>query len=195
MPGAGRTVIRGGFRSSNVNDEYVTSALNAAGGNAGLNLTGLANGAANINARFTAPPSFLLPPFRTQPISYADANADNGFFFNTIFAIDPNIQVQRNDEFNLGIQREIGHQTAIEIRYVGGRSNNMVRGVDLNQINLGASNFLRDFMSLETIAGCRERLLREPETRCFVVRTPALMREFLAVNHCLLLICCRSALF
>jgi len=104
MPGEGRTVIRGGFRSSYVNDEYVTSALNAAGGNAGLNLTGLANGAANINARFTAPPSFLLPPFRTPPITFADANADNGFFFNTVFAIDPNIQVQRNDEFNLGIQ-------------------------------------------------------------------------------------------
>jgi hypothetical protein len=173
MPGEGRTVIRGGFRSSYVNDEYVTSALNAAGGNAGLNLTGLANGAANINARFTAPPSFLLPPFRTPPISFADANADNGFFFNTVFAIDPNIQVQRNDEFNLGIQREIGHQTAIEIRYVGGRSNNMVRGVDLNQINLGASNFLRDFLIARnncrlqgaTIAGTGDPLLRCTDAR------------------------------
>jgi Carboxypeptidase regulatory-like domain len=145
LPGSGRTVIRGGFRSSYVNDEYVTSSLNAAGGNAGLNLTGLANGVGNVNGRFTAPPPLRLPPFRTPPITFAQANADNGFFFNTVFAIDPKIQVQRNDEFNIGIQREIGHQTAIEIRYVGGRSNNMVRGVDLNQINLNAGNFLRDF--------------------------------------------------
>jgi hypothetical protein len=168
LPGEGRTVIRGGFRSSYVHDEYVTSALNAAGGNAGLNLTGLAGGAGFINRRFSAPPSFVLPPFRTPPISFADANADNGAFFNTVFAIDPNIQTQRNEEFNLGIQRELGHQTAIEIRYVGGRSNNMVRGVDLNQINLGASNYLRDFLVARnncrlqgaTIAGTGDPLLR-----------------------------------
>ncbi|HLA11738.1 MAG TPA: carboxypeptidase-like regulatory domain-containing protein [Pyrinomonadaceae bacterium] len=146
MPGQGKTVIRGGFRSSYVNDEYVTSALNAARGNAGLDLTGLAAGAATINARFNSLPGFTLPPFRTPPITFAEANLDNGFAFNTVFAIDPNIQVQRNDEFNIGIQREIGFDTAIEIRYVGGRSNSMVRGVDLNQIDINAGGFLRDFL-------------------------------------------------
>lgn len=173
LPGEGRTVIRGGFRSSYVNDEYVTSALNAAGGNDGLNATGLANGASNINARFSAPPSFRLPPIRTPPIRFADANVDNGFNFNTVFAIDPHIQVQRNDEFNLGIQREIGHQTAIEVRYVGGRSNSMVRGVDLNQINLNASNYLTDFLTARnncrlqgaTIAGTGDPLLRCTDAR------------------------------
>jgi hypothetical protein len=168
LPGHGKTVIRGGFRSSFVNDEYVTSVLNAAGGNAGLNLTGLAGGAANINARFSAPPSFKLPPFRTAPFTFAQGNADNGSFFNTVFAIDPHIQVQRNDEYNISLQREIGHQTAIEIRYVGGRSNSMVRGVDLNQIDLGASSFLSDFITARnncrlqgaTIAGTGDPLLR-----------------------------------
>lgn len=168
MPGQGRTVIRGGFRSSYVNDEYVTSSLNAAGGNAGLNLTGLANGAGNVNGRFSSPPPLRLPPFRTAPFTFAQANEDNGAFFNTVFMIDPHIQVQRNDEYNIGIQREIGHQTAIEIRYVGGRSNNMVRGVDLNQINLNAGNFLRDFnvarnncrLQGATLAGTGDPLLR-----------------------------------
>jgi len=168
MPGAGRTVIRGGFRSSFVNDEYVTSSLNAAGGNAGLNLTGLANGVGNVNGRFTAPPPLRLPPFRTPPITFEQANLDNGAFFNTVFAIDPKLNVQRNDEYNFGIQREIGHQTAIEVRYVGGRSNSMVRGVDLNQINLNASNFIRDFnvarnncrLQGATIAGTGDPLLR-----------------------------------
>jgi hypothetical protein len=169
MPGSGRTVIRGGFRTSFVNDEYVTSSLNAAGGNVGLNLVGLAGGAGQINARFTNLPAFQLPPSRTPPITFAQANGDNGAFFNTVFAIDPNIQVQRNDEYNIGFQREIGHQTAIEIRYVGGRSNNMVRGVDLNQININAGNFLRDFLVARnncrlqgaTIAGTGD-----PLTRC-----------------------------
>ncbi len=168
MPGQGKTVIRGGFRSSFVNDEYVTSTRNAAGGNAGLNLTGLAGGAVNVNARLNSLPALRLPPLRTPPITFAQANADNGSFFNTVFAVNPNIQVQRNDEFNFGIQREIGHRTAIEIRYVGGRSNNMVRGIDLNQLNINANNFLRDFniarnncrLQGATITGTGDPLLR-----------------------------------
>ncbi len=173
MPGQGKTVIRGGFRSSYVNDEYVTSALNAARGNAGLDLTGLAGGAAMINARFNALPNFQLPPFRTPPITFAEANLDNGFAFNTVFAIDPNIQVQRNDEFNIGIQRELGFDTAFEIRYVGGRSNSMVRGVDLNQIDINAGGFLADFLKARnncrlqgaTLPGAGDPLLRCTDAR------------------------------
>ncbi|HEY8187679.1 MAG TPA: carboxypeptidase-like regulatory domain-containing protein, partial [Pyrinomonadaceae bacterium] len=81
LPGDGKTVIRGGFRSSYVNDEYVTSSLNAARGNAGLDLTGLAAGAPAINARFNSLPGFVLPPFRTPPITFEEANLDNGFAF------------------------------------------------------------------------------------------------------------------
>jgi hypothetical protein len=168
MPGGGKTVIRGGFRSSYVNDEYVTSSLNAARGNAGLDLTGLAGGAPSINARFNSLPAFQLPPFRTPPITFAEANLDNGFAFNTVFAIDPNIQVQRNDEYNFGIQRELGFNTAIEIRYVGGRSNSMVRGIDLNQIDINAGGFLPDFLRARnncrlqgaTLPGTGDPLLR-----------------------------------
>lgn len=147
-------VLRGGFRMGYINDEYVRGPDNAAGGNAGLDLTGRAfnpnDNTINLNCRFGAGdcPGFTLPAFQNPPISYATGNANAGNFFNTIFAIDPNIQLQRNLQYNFGFSREIGFDTAFEIRYVGGRSDNMVRGIDLNQVNLPAA-FLTDFLNAQ----------------------------------------------
>lgn len=148
-------VLRAGFRMGYINDEYVRGPDNAAGGNAGLNLTGRALNAGSINlrSRFTPQgpfgplPGYTLPAFQTPPISFATGNTNAGNFFNTIFAVDPNLQMQRNMQYNFGFQREIGFNTAIEIRYVGGRSDNMVRGIDFNQINL-TSQLLTDFQNI-----------------------------------------------
>lgn len=144
-------VIRGGFRMGYINDEYVRSSDNAAGGNAGLNFTVAArnplNNSVSLNSRFNNLPGFVLPPFNNPPVSFATGNANAGNFFNTVFAVDPNLQMQRNMEYSIGIQREIGFDTVFEIRYVGGRSNNMVRGVDINQYNINADGFLQDFIN------------------------------------------------
>ncbi|MEZ5427424.1 MAG: TonB-dependent receptor [Pyrinomonadaceae bacterium] len=151
-------VVRGGFRIGYINDEYVRGPDNAAGGNAGLDLTGLAlnqnDGTPNLQSRFTPQgvfnglPGFTLPAFQQPPISFATGNANAGNFFNTIFAVDPNIQLQRNYQYTLGFQREIGFNTALEVRYVGGQSSNMVRGVDLNQVNISDA-FLTDFLNAQ----------------------------------------------
>src|SRR5205814_10671349 len=65
--------------------------------------------------------------------------------FGTVFAIDPNLQVPATDEFNIGFERELGWQTALEVRFVHGQSNNLIRGLDLNQINIFAPGFFQDF--------------------------------------------------
>jgi TonB dependent receptor-like, beta-barrel len=150
--GEGKTVIRGGVRVNYVNDEYVRSADNAAGGNAGLasrtiNALNPAGTSAQLNARFNALPSLPPPPPFTLPRTFADNNtAAVSNNFGTVFAVDPGLQVQRTVEYNFGIQREIGFQTAIEIRYVGGRSNNLVRGIDFNQLNIRDNGFVADFL-------------------------------------------------
>lgn len=148
----GRTVIRGGFRSSYVYDSVLTALRNAGRGNAGLGATALAhlqNGVAQLNARpgdigslmaaRTAPAPFTLPRTYAQNNTAAFSN------FGTVFAIDPDLQNTRTDEYNFGIQREIGFQTAIEIRYVGSRSNTLLRGLDYNQIDIFNNGFLADF--------------------------------------------------
>jgi hypothetical protein len=148
----GRTVIRGGFRMSYVNDEYIRSIDNAVGQNAGLTTTALArtggviaNGTQNLNDRFSGSLSpTVAPPFVTPPITYAFNNLAAGNF-GTTFAVDPNLQISREIEYNFGIQREIGYQTALEVRYVGAFSNQLVRTIDYNQIDIRGNGFGADF--------------------------------------------------
>jgi hypothetical protein len=139
FPGEGRTVIRGGYRRSYVNDEFIRSADNALIGNAGLTIGLTTNG----NFRPNTAPTFTAPALQV-PRTYAQNNA-LAANFGTVFAINPNLQVPATDEFNIGIEREIGWKTAVEVRYVMGRSNNLVRGLDLNQVRIFDNGFLADF--------------------------------------------------
>ncbi|MFT3744272.1 MAG: carboxypeptidase regulatory-like domain-containing protein [Pyrinomonadaceae bacterium] len=140
MPENGQTVIRGGYRLSYVNDEFIRAADNALAGNAGLSTT-LTSG--SINGRLTSPFTFTAPAGVTFPRTYAQNNtiAAN---FGTVFAIDPDLEVPGSHEFSLGVQREIGFQTALEVRYVHSRTTNLVRGYDLNQLKISDA-FLADF--------------------------------------------------
>lgn len=149
--GDGRTVIRGGFRMGYVNDEYIRSIDNAAGQNAGLSSNASAlqtiNGVLtpSLNARFGSLPAIDPPPFIPIPRTFAQNNTPGFGNFGTVFAVDPQLQVQRTFEYNFGIQREIGFQTALEVRYVGARSNQLVRTIDYNQIDIRGNGFLADY--------------------------------------------------
>jgi hypothetical protein len=142
FPGEGRTVIRGGYRRSFVNDEFIRSADNALSGNAGLTL-GLTTPGSFRAGSTPAPPTFTAPPLQV-PRTYTQNNAAAANF-GTVFAISPNLQVPSTDEINIGIEREIGWKTAVEARFVHGQSNNLVRGLDLNQVNIVSNGFLADF--------------------------------------------------
>lgn len=170
FPGGGKTVIRGGFRQSLVNDEFVRAADNALLNNVGLSLTSNAlnpaTGTTSLNGRFNALPVITAPAFQV-PRTFAQNNtAQIAGRFGAVFAIDPNLHVPRTSEYNFSIEREIGFQTAIEVRYVGGRSNNLVRAVDFNQVDIFNNGFLADFNRARanfvltgnpacTIAGCQ----------------------------------------
>lgn len=141
FPGEGRTVIRGGYAISYVNDEFVRGADNALSGNQGLtqgvSLT-------NLNRRVSAgSPAFETPPFQV-PRSFALNNELAGNF-GTVFGIDPNLKVPMIQQWNFGIQREIGFQTVAEIRYVGNKADNLIRALDFNQVNISGNGFLADF--------------------------------------------------
>lgn len=156
-------VLRGGFRIGYINDEYVRGPDNAAGGNVGLDLTGRArnpnDGSINLDCTLGSCPGYTLPPFSPPPISFATGNQNAGNFFNTVFAIDPNLQLQQNYQYNFGFSREIGFDTAIEFRYVGGRSDNMVRGFDFNQMLINENGFLQDFLNARE--NCRQALANQ----------------------------------
>lgn len=141
FPGEGKTVFRGGYSISYVNDEFVRAADNALAGNAGLTQGVAAN---NLNQRLSTFANPIVTPTFQVPRTYSqnDALAGN---FGTVFAIDPDLEIPRLQQWNIGIQREIGWKTALEIRYVGNRSDNLVRGVDFNQVNI-QGEYLADFL-------------------------------------------------
>jgi hypothetical protein len=141
FPGEGRTVLRGGYRISYVNDEFVRGADNALAGNAGISQQVTQTGL-NLRAN-TGAPAFTSPTFQV-PRTFAQNNALAGNF-GTVFAIDPDLEVPMTHEWNVGVQREIGFQMVAEVRYVGGMSNNLIRGIDFNQVNIFNQGFLADF--------------------------------------------------
>jgi hypothetical protein len=151
LPDNNRSVIRGGYRMSYVNDEFVRGADNALSGNAGLSLNvdaiNLQDNTTLLNARLNNVPTIIGPKL-VVPRTYAVNNsiAGGGGLFGTVFGIDPNLQVPRIQEYNISFEREIGFQMALELRYVGGRSDNLIRGIDLNQIEIRSNGFLDDFI-------------------------------------------------
>ena len=152
--GEGRTVFRGGYRISYLNDQMITVLNNAVAGNSGLGRTAAsalmaagANAGSNLlNTRIGALPGGapITPPVILVPRTYAQNNTAAFGNFGTVFAIDPNLQTPRVDEYSFGIQREFG-ANVLEIRYAGNRSKNLWRGVDLNQIDITSNGFLADF--------------------------------------------------
>lgn len=145
----GRTVLRGGYRQSYLNDQMITTLNNAAAGNVGLGTTGVnainpLTGNTALNARLNALPTIPSPGNPIVPRTFAQNNGAAFSFFGTAFAIDPGIQTPKVQEYNFGIQREFG-ANAIEIRYVGGRGDNLWRSIDYNQIDIVSNGFLADF--------------------------------------------------
>jgi hypothetical protein len=162
FPGEGRTVIRGGYRISYNSDEYERAPDNAL-----LNHTGLGSQTVNalngtsIQLRSILTPrsdmpsfnpvpgTFATPSIPTVPFAYSVNNTAAFGFQGTVFVVDPHFQVPLVHEYNLGIQREIGWNSAIEFRYVGARSHQLVRTIDYNQVEIRNNGFLADFIKAQ----------------------------------------------
>ncbi len=146
----GGTVIRGGFRFNYVNDEYVKSVSTLTGANPGLGAvnTGFVNLTSALTPRgiFTAIPSVsTIPTFTLQPRTFAANNAAANRA-SRVFGVDPNIEVPLLYEYNVGIQRDIGFKSVLEIRYVGSRGSNFITTQDFNQADLVGNGFTADFL-------------------------------------------------
>ncbi|HEX6624747.1 MAG TPA: TonB-dependent receptor [Pyrinomonadaceae bacterium] len=141
IPGDGRTVIRGGYRLSYFNDEFLKGSSGQGDQNSGKRENASRN---NLNERLGALGTITTPTVLI-PRTFAQNNARAGGAIQSVATTDPNIKLPINHEYTVGIQREIGFQTAFEIRYVGAFSNNVTRYTDVNPPELITNGFLDDF--------------------------------------------------
>jgi len=58
---------------------------------------------------------------------------------------DPNLQVSYSDSYSLGLQRSIGRDMAVEVRYTGTRNRDGWTDEDYNELNIYETHFLDEF--------------------------------------------------
>ncbi|MEZ5345363.1 MAG: TonB-dependent receptor [Pyrinomonadaceae bacterium] len=154
----GKTVIRGGYSHIYGNDSIITSLNNTLTGNVGLGRTSNfalgPTGTTVLNDRFSNPLATVpTPAFIAPPRSFLQNNTSAQGFFGVANAVDPKLQIPKVEQYSFGIQREIFGNMAFELRYVGGRSNNLARGIELNEIDVISNGFLADFKRAQANLG------------------------------------------
>jgi hypothetical protein len=87
----------------------------------------------NPNCVLQTPTSFV-PTFALDPNAGQSVN---------VFA--PNLEPPRIQSWQVGIQRELGHDMALEIRYQGNHGTGLWDQFDLNEVNIFENGFLNEF--------------------------------------------------
>ncbi|HQR38745.1 MAG TPA: carboxypeptidase-like regulatory domain-containing protein [Blastocatellia bacterium] len=142
--GDGKTVLRGGFSVAYINDEAVRAVQLVGETNPGLNTT-LATGdtfgllARDINRVIG---DELAPPAVQIPLSYSEAFAQNNQLF--IAGIDPTLKTPYYQQWNVGLERELGWDTAVGVHYVGNRGRDLLSNINYNNIDVLSNGFAAD---------------------------------------------------
>jgi hypothetical protein len=148
--GDGKTAVRAAFSINYVNDNFFAAAENAASGNQGLSASvqnsSLAGPTVSNPGSAGTP---IAPPFQV-PTDLATLSAGlantTGFIGGlAAYGIDPHLKPPQVQQWNLSIQRDIGWNTSLQVRYVGNHGVGLFRAVDLNQLNFNSGGFLADF--------------------------------------------------
>ena len=146
-----RTSIRGGYRLSYIREDF-DFFDNIVSINPGLFATNtvtvnnfLKNGLPPVPA-----PALTLP-ISLQTLFQQSSTTDTAGF-------NPDLRTPYTQEFTLSFQREIARDTALEIRYVGNKSRNLIRVTDINEVNVFARDSVTGQSFLEAFVAARNNL-------------------------------------
>ena len=142
----GKSSIRAGYSISYLHDGFtvISNALGVGVTNAGLIQSSAVTTPQGVLTSAGVPlptPVFSLPVTDKQNF---DLNPRNG-----IYAIDPNLKIPYVQQWNIGYEREIARDTAIEIRYAGNVAKKVWRAVDINEVNIFENGFLQEFKNAQ----------------------------------------------
>jgi hypothetical protein len=147
----GKSSIRAGYSVSYLHDGVTTftNLLGTGNTNPGLiqtaNTSPLGGGTNQLVGQLTAGGVPLNFPAFKIPITDRE-----NFLVNTasgLWTADPNLRAPYVHQWNVGIEREILKDTALEIRYVGNWAPNGWRAYNLNEVNIFENGFLGEFLN------------------------------------------------
>ena len=143
----GDSVIRAGFTRA-FSREGMNAFSGQFGGNPGVTIsanrtTGLGNlGTLPLlfreKSRLGAPDFPAAPAYPLTEVVTGDVNL-----------MDPTLQVPYADSWTLGIQRTVGRNMAVEVRYVGTRSRDLWQTLNFNELNIFDNGFLAEFRAAQ----------------------------------------------
>lgn len=92
-----------------------------------------------------------LPSYLLSPATYSTTVPQTSLSFtgNQFFGINPNIRQPYVQQWNFGIQRQIGQNSALEVRYVGNHSLHEWLSYNINELNIFENGFLTDFVNAQ----------------------------------------------
>lgn len=86
-----------------------------------------------------------LPPYFLSPATYSPQTSASSLFPFTGWGMNPYIRQPYVEQWNFGIERQLGSSSAIEVRYVGNLSLHQWLGYNINEVNIFENGFLNEF--------------------------------------------------
>ncbi|MBZ5620805.1 MAG: hypothetical protein LAQ69_19070 [Acidobacteriia bacterium] len=91
-----------------------------------------------------------LPQYALFPTTWAPNLPESTLSFNSsFFAMNPNIRQPYVEQWNFGIERQLGAGTALEVRYVGNLGMHGWMSYNLNEVNIIENGFLTEFKNAQ----------------------------------------------
>lgn len=151
---AGKTVFRAGYSISFDRDglNNFQSLAPANGGFAGSQR--MAPGTANAPGEFVAG-SVALSSLSFQDVGQTPSSFTTSFPINPtntpngVNVYNPNLHAPYVQSWSAGIQRQIGSNMALEVRYVGNHGVGLWEQADLNEVNIFENGFLTEFKNAQ----------------------------------------------
>ena len=156
--GGSKTVIRASY-SMIVYDEGTQFFAQNLGPNAGKQINAITlvpgqPGQTNLPAFYTLS-DIVANPLTTSSFAFTTTdykkviNQADQTFARTISGFDPTLRAPYTTNWTIGIQREFGRGSVVEVRYVGNQSKLSWRTSNLNEVNIFENGFLQEFRNAQ----------------------------------------------
>lgn len=153
--GAGKSVIRSSF-SIAYDREGINNFLSVAGGNPGYTGSQTSSGA-NVAANSPSTGQFVAGSVLLSQNNLADVLQTPSTFSSSfpltaasgqsVNSFNPNLRPGMVESWTFGIQRELGTNQVLEVRYVGNHGVGLWRQYNLNEVNIFENGFLNEFQN------------------------------------------------